>query len=205
MSDATSRAPSRHQTLRAFKARGGNPAAHPDVDLLTEVAGRHRWVARQVYRDEAVAKVEAGRATPIDRWTVELLDDDALADWFLGGLSEDAAALEEQAAMEVTDRRHRPWAATIVVEREGYSCAISGRTDSRIALELTQRDSDQGRLLLHPDEVLGVIARGLQLVEEGIELTVAMGPTRRRRILDEHLVQAETALRRRDDTDGPTG
>lgn len=199
MSDPTSRDPSRHQTLRAFKERGGNPASHPDVDLLTEVAGRQRWWARTVHRREAAAKVEDGTATPVDRWTVELLDDDALADWFLAGLPADAVKLEEQAVMEAEDRRHRPWSAAIVVERLGYSCAISGRSDSLIALELAPRDSDQEPVLLHPDEILGVVARGLQLVDEGVELTVAMGPVRRRRMLDAHLAQGGTAWRRSDD------
>lgn len=194
MTDSTSRDPSRHQTLRAFRARGGNPADHPHAAALAEAAGRGRWLARALLRREAAAKVEAGTAEPIDRWAIELLDDDALADWFIEGLPENLVALEERRTMEAWDLEHRPWAAEVVVLWDGYRCAISGRTDSAVALRLTPRlEEDRDPILLHPDEVAVTCARGLHVLEEALELTVAMGPLRRRRLVDEGL--ADAALR----------
>jgi len=194
MTDSTSRDPSRHQTLRAYRAQGGNPADHPHAVALTEVAGRGRWLAREHLRQQAAGKVAEGRAKPIDRWTVELLDDDALADWFIEGLPDDLVALEERRTMEAWDREHRPWAAEVVVLWDGYRCAISGRTDSAVALRLTPRlEEDREPILLHPDEVAVTCARGMQVLEEALDLTVAMGPLRRRRIVDERL--ADAALR----------
>ena len=194
MTDDTSRDPSRHQTLRAFRARGNNPADHPNAAALAEVAGRDRWLAREHHRREAAARVEAGTAEPIDRWTIELLDDDALADWFIEGLPDDLVVLEERRTMEAWDLEHRPWAAEVVVLWEGYRCDISGRTDSAVALRLTPRLEEDARpILLHPDEVAVTCARGMQVLEEALDLTVAMGPLRRRRIVDERL--ADSAMR----------
>lgn len=194
MTDSTSRDPSRHQTLRAFRAQGGNPADHPHAAALAEVAGRGRWLAREHLRQRAAEKVAEGTAEPINRWTVELLDDDALADWFIEGLPENLVVLEERRTMEAWDREHRPWAAEVVVLWDGYRCAISGRTDSAVALRLTPRlDEDRDPILLHPDEVAVTCARGMQVLEEALDLTVAMGPLRRRRIVDERL--ADAALR----------
>lgn len=113
----------------------------------------------------------------IARWTVELLSDSALADWFLDGLPEEAQQREEAVTLDAWDRLHRPWAAEVVVVREPYRCAISGRTDGTVALRLTSRVDDDGEtLLLHVAEVMGTCQRGLAGVEEGLDLVERMGP-----------------------------
>ncbi len=189
MTDPTSH-PAWHETLRAYMDRGGSPAEHPAAHLLVEVAGADRWLARTFYREEAARRVAAGPDDPLHGWTVELLDDDELADRFLDGLPDEMVRSEERSTMEMWDRQHRPWALKLVVIREGYHCAISGRTDSLIALELTPRlEEGDDPILLHPDEVLGVHARGLQILEEGVALTIEMGPLRRRRMIDDRLAE----------------
>ncbi len=172
-----------HETIAGYRERGGQPADHTAVDLLAEVVGRMRWVDGE--RELALARERLDDLEPatdrrvesISRWTVELLSDSALADWFLDGLPEEVQEREEAATLDGWDRLHRPWAAAVVVTREPFRCAISGRTDGTVALRLTSRIDDDGEtLLLHVAEVMGTCQRGLARVEEGLDLVERMGP-----------------------------
>lgn len=172
-----------HETIAAYRARGGRPVDHPAADHLAEVVGRMRWIDGE--RELAQARRQLDELEPttdrrvesITRWTVELLSDSALADWFLDGLPEEVQQREEAATLDAWDRLHRPWAAEVVLVREPYRCAISGRTDGTVALRLTSRIDDDGEtLLLHVAEVMGTCQRGLARVEEGLDLVERMGP-----------------------------
>jgi hypothetical protein len=173
-----------HETISAYRARGGRPADHPAVEELTQVAGRRRWVAHQaelVLARGRLERVEGSttdrRVESIDRWTVELLVKPALADWFLDGLPEEVVEHEEAVTLDAWDRLRRPWAVEVVIARTPYQCAISGRTDGPVALKLTSRVDDLGQsLLLHPAVVMAACKRGMDLVDGGLDLIERTGP-----------------------------
>lgn len=176
MSDTTDATPW-HESIRAFRARGGQPADHPACALLTEVAGRIRWVATD--RERAAAEEWLAR-TPRSatdrrleanaRWTVELLSDRELADWFIDGLDDATVRREEERALDAWDRAARPWAAEVIPVRRGFRCDISGRTDRVVALRLTpRRVPDRDEILLDVGAVMSICTRGMDDLEAALQ------------------------------------
>ena len=170
-----------HESIQAYRSRGGEPAEHPSSDLLTEVACRLRWTARE--RELAIAEVQlAGRdddpsGSATDRrvesharWTIELLTDRELADWFVAGLPEEVVRLEETRALDAWDKEVRPWAAEVVLLRDGFRCDITGRSDRLVALHLTPREAEDAEdLFLEIGAVMGICERGMVELEAALE------------------------------------
>lgn len=192
MTEPRSRDESRHQTLAAYRAAGGNPADHPAVEDLVPVACLDRWV----YPDRLRSRVEAthlAARTVLQLWTLELLDDPKLAEWFVDGLPTEVVAAEEEGARREWDVLHRPWRAELKVCPEGFRCEVSGRTDGVVAIKLTPRfDEDRDRIWLHPDEIVSLYQRSLAAAEEGATLAERMGPGRLQR-LEKRLAELGTA------------
>jgi hypothetical protein len=182
MTERKSRDASRQETLAAYRAGGGRPADHPDRDNLLQAAGIDRWIYRDTTKAVYEAIAEAER-TPVQAMSLELLWDDELADWFLDGLPADVAEGQASDATGEWDVLHRPWRAGFTVRSDGFRCDISGRTDGAIALQLTPRyDEDRDPILLHPDEVMGLLQRMLAAIDEGTTLGERMGPGRQLRL-----------------------
>lgn len=192
MTEDTSRDASRHQTLAAYRAAGGDPAEHPDLDTLLQVAGFDRWVHPDEIKTR-LGRIPAAERTPVEAWSVELLGDDELAEWFLDGLPPDVVEQQESAARREWDVLHRPWKAELVVRREGFRCDITGRGDGTVGILLSPRlDEDREPILLHLDEVVALGQRSLAAVEEAVTLAERMGPGRQQR-LEQRLAELGTA------------
>lgn len=175
-----------HESVHDYRSRGGEPADHPSSDFLTEVACRMRWIAAE--RELTIAEVQlAGRggtarsatdrrAESHARWTIELLTDRELADWFVEGLPDAVVRLEEARALDAWDKELRPWAAEVVLLRDGFRCDITGRSDRFVALRLTPRlAEDADDLLLEVGAVMGICERGMGHLEAALELAVGEG------------------------------
>lgn len=200
MEDPRSPEESGHETLATYRARGGEPTAHPAVEFLSELAGHDRWLARDIILanariDHTLGLDEAeSLMSSIDRWTIELMEDDELADWFLDGLPDEIIRREERYAVQTWDEARRPWTAEVVLQHEPYQCMISGRAGHRLAVRLTRRlDPYHDPILLYPAEILSVIERGLHALEEGLELTEGMSEQRQHRILAQCLAGHRSA------------
>ncbi len=176
----------RHQSLAAYRAAGGQPADHSHAEMLLESASTERWV----YPEERLAllvAIPAAKRTSTHLWEMELHTDPDVAEWFLAGFPAEVVAELEAAARREWDRQHRPWRAELVVHRDGFTCSISGRTDGVEAVEFTPRleDWEDDLIVVHPDEITGVIERGRAAIREGMTMAERMGsdPQRRRRSL----------------------
>jgi hypothetical protein len=166
-----------HESIQDYRARGGRPTDHPSSDVLTEIACRMRWIAPE--RELTIAEVQlaTASATGTDRrvesqarWTIELLTDRELADWFVEGLPDDVVRLEEARALDAWDKQLRPWAAEVVLLREGFKCDITGRNDRFVALRLTPREApDADDLLLEVGAVIGLCERGMTDLEAALD------------------------------------
>jgi hypothetical protein len=183
MSDDTHASTPWHESIQDYRERGGEPADHPSSDFLTEIACRMRWIAPE--RELAIAEVQlaAEPATGTDRrvesharWTIELLTDRELADWFVAGLPDAVVRLEESRTLDAWDKQMRPWGAEVVLLRDGFQCDISGRDDRLVALRLTPREApDADALLLEVGAVMGVCERGMADLETALDHVMASG------------------------------
>jgi len=172
-----------HESIEDYLSRGGDPAEHPSSDFLIEVACRVRWTVAE--RELAIAEAQlADRADPARsatdrrieshaRWTIELLTNREVADRFVDGLPDEVVRLEEARALDFWDKEVHPWAAEVVLLRDGFQCDITGRRDRLVALHLTPRQAeDADDLFLEVGAVIGICNRGMGALEAALEEVV---------------------------------
>lgn len=170
-----------HESIQAYRHRGAEPADHPAREFLTEIAGRIRWTESKEELASAEERLaQQGTRTSTDhraesrvRWTIELLSDQGLADWFIDGLDDDLVQREEALALDAWHRQARPWDAEVVPIREGFRCDISGRADRVVALRLSPRVAlDAEPLHLDVATVMSVCEHGLADLEAALGAAV---------------------------------
>jgi hypothetical protein len=84
--------------------------------------------------------------------------------------------IEEARTLDAWDKEVRPWAAEVVLLRNGFQCDITGRSDRTVALHLTPRQAaDADDLLLEVGAVMGICERGMGVLEAALEEVVS-GP-----------------------------
>lgn len=180
------------ETIRQFLDRGGNPADHPEAEMLVEAVIWHRRVDREHHtgfnRDWLRAMAAHGvdalppmavpeplekRKAKLEdvRWrtqlALELLQDDELADRFERGLPADVVAEELAGVEKLYDIRARPYR----IERremEGlHRCVLTGDEIEGPALVLVDRNEEKDDIVMSPAAVRAVLDRGMDASRSG--------------------------------------
>ncbi len=172
-----------HESIEDYLRRGGDPAEHPSSEFLIEVACRVRWTVAE--RELAIAEAQlAGladqarsakdrRVESHARWTIELLTNRELADGFVDGLPDEVVRREEARALDFWDKEVHPWAAEVVLLRDGFRCDITGRGNRLVALHLSPRQAeDADDLFLEVGAVMGICDRGIGVLEAALKEVV---------------------------------